>query len=248
MTEIDMLLDTLIDFFKLNEAVMGSFIQACHNVASLPEDRPAGILFDDVVGMMYSDTAMLIPEISCSVLALKKLCLKYLISILESFSGNGKSFRVHIVSLAAMIDKFIRSSDDKSLMASVLMTADFIKQSVDDQFFVQELDKYLDDNLFDKYYNEDVLKQTDVNANMSVSRVQSVERWKILRSVSLRSPTKSMTKSPTRMPSPDIHARLVQEQSIEEGENSSLQTSQFMVGNAVVDFNIQEVICDGKNG
>lgn len=242
-----MLLDTLIDFFKLNESIMGNFIKACHSVLSLPDSKPHGILFDDVVGMMYSDTAMLIPEISSNILALKKLCLKYLLSILNSFKDNDKSFTVHLVSLAAMIEKTIENSEDKCLMALVLETADFIKSSVDDLFFIQELDRYLDDNLFEKYYREEAINLNG-ELNLSASRMFSVERWKLLRSVSLKSPTR--TKSPQRTPfknSPLPETmKYIQENNFEDPEHSSLQNSQFIIGNNIVDFNIQAVICDGR--
>lgn len=237
-----MLLDTLVDFFKQNHSVIAAFIKACYNIATLPDNQNEGILFDDVIGAIYSESATLAPEICSSILDLKKLSLNYLLKMLEHLVKEKRDLNCHMVPIALMIEKLIENSGDKALMLLVLKLCDIVKLSVNDQFFIHQLDEYLDDNLFQKYYSRELVSEKEA-IGLSLSKFQSAERWKLLRSVSLRSPSK---RGQTFTPLEPVKTLI--DSHIEIQEDSSLQTSQPGLAESatVLDFNLEEIICDGS--
>lgn len=122
---------------------------------------------------MIDSRLMIIPDILEKVLNLKKLSLKYLQGILESMAEEKKPITPHLVDLSNMISTYLSNSSDKDLMMQLLVVADLFKSQIDDQFFIQQFDEYLDEALFSKYFENDNYDERGSESSSAAGRMHS---------------------------------------------------------------------------
>ena len=153
LRSISMLLETIVPFFKLNETVLHNLIHACSYVSVLSEDSFTNITIEDLTG--YRPTHKpLVNEICESIRQVKIDGLGYLTLCLKSFIDNKKSLQKHNSALMKLIDSLLKHTVDKEVIRLLVVVADLFKSTIEDQFLVEELEDYLNDNLFDKYKDE----------------------------------------------------------------------------------------------
>jgi hypothetical protein len=186
------------------------------------------------MGIFSTTTTLVVPEICSKIRELKGICLTYLEMILKSYSENRKGFNSQLVGLTILIDTFIENTTDKSILGHVLNIFAVLKSTIQDEFLIQYLEEYLDENFFSKYYDAEVGK-FQTTQDLTSSKLQSVERWKMIRPMSLRSPAKR----------PQTFNDIKEEDSdsrIFSPFNSQLLTE----AKSLVELSIEEYICDGR--
>lgn len=231
-----MLLDTFMNFFKTNPTIIGNFIHACISIGSLPDDDPNSIVFEDVLGIFSTLSTPVVTDIGLRIPDLKLLSLQYLEGILNDYASSKKDYKEHLVALTVLIDRVIENTTDKEILAKVISICQIFKTTIQDEFLLQQFDEYLEENLFAKYYDLEV-GRFQVSPDMTRSRLQSNERWKMLRSLSLRSPTKKNPEQPT----------YIKEEDSDSKSNFSPMNSQLLtLGKSVIEISIEEYICDGR--
>ena len=167
-----MLLESFVSFFRLNSTVLSNFIHACTFVAGFNEDQPNPSALEELEGMIDS-RLMIIPDILEKVLDLKKLSLKYLQGILESMAEEKKPITPHLVDLSNMISTYLGNSNDKDLMLHLLVVSDLFKSQIDDRFFIQQFEEYLDEALFSKYFESDNFEERGSESSSAAARMQN---------------------------------------------------------------------------
>ena len=221
-------------FFKMNDMIMANFIHACISIGTLPDDNPGSIIFEDVMGIFTSTSTLVVDQIGCQVPNLKAISLGYLETILRSYADEKKDFKQHLVALTILVDRVIDNTTDKGILKQAIDLCELFKSTIQDEFLLQQLDEYLDENLYDKYYEQEV-GRFKVSDDLTKSRLHSVEKWKMLRSLSLRSPFKK----------PPDTIKNIKEEDSDSKSNFSPLNSQYLLGKSVIEINIEEVICDG---
>ena len=139
---------------------------------------------------MIDSRLVIIPDILEKVLDLKKLSLKYLQGILESMAQESKPVTPHLVDLSNMISVYLANSTDKNLMRQLLAVSNLFKSQIEDQFFIQQFDEYLDESLFSKYFDLENQEERGSDTNSAATRLQN---RKLLRKQTKRFTNKTET-------------------------------------------------------
>lgn len=173
------LLSTLVPFFRLNGSVFGHIISACCSIASL--DSPPSLSSKPLVGEILRQKEAL----QRKALAYLRVGMEAIIKENSVTNNTDCNISVHLPALIDMINLFLYSSNDKSLMLDLLEISQLFKSTIKDQFFIGKFDEYLDQTLYKKYAETELVPEgSSFGATASVLLRTIDAKKRLMRSVS----------------------------------------------------------------